>query len=60
MGRQVPKIIVCPECGKPFIRNTQSLYVLKINGKTVRYCSYKCWKINDKRRYSYERGSYKR
>lgn len=54
----VLEVIVCPHCGKTFIKNTQSLYVLKIKGKTVRYCSYKCWAANDNRKYNFVKGRY--
>ena len=52
------KIIVCAHCGKSFIKNTQSAYKLINNGKTVYYCSYKCWSSNDTRRYNYHNGRY--
>lgn len=50
--------IVCPECGKTFIRNSRSLYKLIKNGKTIYYCSYTCWAKNDNRRYDFATGKY--
>lgn len=36
-------IIICPHCGKEFIKNPSSIYKLVIEGRTCRYCSYTCW-----------------
>lgn len=46
------RIIKCPHCGKEFAYNSQSIYKLNKDGKTVQYCSYKCWVANDTRRFN--------
>ena len=51
--------LICPECGKRFIKNESSIYKLKgRHGRTVYYCSYTCWRKNDKRGYHFAKGSY--
>lgn len=36
--------MVCPVCGKEFIRPPETVYRLVVKGKTNYYCSYTCFR----------------
>lgn len=40
-----PKI--CGVCGKSFVPAPSSIYKRRRGGKTLHYCSYKCWTKHD-------------
>lgn len=44
-------VAICPHCGEAFIKNTQSIYKLIKDNKTVYYCCYTCWKASDTRKH---------
>ena len=40
----------CPVCGKSFIIPTENVYKLQIKGCTKHYCSYTCFRVEQKKR----------
>lgn len=36
------KIVVCPECGKEFIYNPQSIFFITYKDKKIHLCGYTC------------------
>lgn len=38
------KEVKCSECGKNMIYNSQSIYKMVIDGKTLYQCGYTCWR----------------
>jgi YHS domain-containing protein len=39
----------CPICGKTFYPAPEHLYKLVIKGKTYHYCSYTCYRVDQKK-----------
>ena len=40
---------VCPVCGKEFILPIENIYKLTIKGVRVDFCSYTCFRVEEKR-----------
>lgn len=41
--------VKCPICGKYFIKPVENVYKLNIKGKTKHYCSYTCFRVDQKK-----------
>ena len=39
----------CPVCGKNFIKPQANLYRISVNGRIVDYCSYTCYRKEQKK-----------
>ena len=44
------KLIKCPVCGKEFIFNSMTVYKLPSNAGMIQYCSYPCFRKEQKKR----------
>ena len=42
--------LICPICGKLFIRPAENIYKMTVEEKLVHYCSYTCFRVVQKER----------
>lgn len=49
MSKQFMNDRKCPVCGKPFILPPENTYKLIIKEKRVDYCSYTCFRVEQKK-----------